>query len=241
MIKKCMLLSILLVTLLLFSTSFVSANEQEVIDFTNTFMERLNAADSEAIKTMFAPQVLIAWEEITEETYEDFKLSFDAALEMDEEEREDYWYDLLVPEDEVWKLEELLTLIKEKGYDDPETIVKMDEVIHNLILYQLIFFAALDDFFMPDEELAAEWMSQSEVGDGGYLMHQDVIFFFLDVDYLEPDDEWYEELLVEQLEDGSWFVTMVFDDEGWDEEWGPNESSMIVEKIDGTYLVTGLF
>lgn len=221
------------------AVSVTADEEQEAIDFANLFLELVNTADSDGLRELFAPEVLLAWEDIMEEDFMVFQSFFNEALTMDEEERMEHWEDLLVPEDEVWRMEELLEMIVERGLDDPETNEKMEEIIRLGTLWQLAYFAAMDDFWMVDEELAAEYIKRSSLGDNGYIFPQEIIFIFIDIDELEPEEEMYEELIVQKVND-MWHITMVFEDDDWQEEWGPNEMAFGIKNIEGSWLIVEL-
>lgn len=228
-------LVVILVLLFSFHGSVWGGEEQEVRDFADRFQDLFNAAASEELKTLFADQLLLVWDEISEYDYQVYESSFQEALEMQEEERMEHWDLLLVPEGEVWRMEEVLELIREKGFDDPATKEEFEELIRYGTLWQFAYFATMDESWQSDPVLANTYITQSSLVERGFLVPQAMVFDLLELEDLEPMDDAYDELIVNPVGE-DWHVSMLYEDE----EWGPYDISFAIRKIDGKWLLVEL-
>lgn len=225
----------LIVILLFWVVPVSTSQKQEALAFADQFQQLINAADSEALKGLFARELLLVADEIMEYEYEVFQTHFETVLEMGEEERLEYWDMLLIPEKEQWRMEEVFELVSQEGFQDPKTSAKLEEVIRYGTLWQMAYFATMDESWEIDEEMAILWIGQSSIQERGFLVPQDMVFALLDIETMEPMEDEYEEITVNQVGD-LWYISMIYHDE----EWGPHDISFAIQWIDGEWLMVEL-
>lgn len=238
MIKKISIVLIVTVGILLMTLSMVpaAANEkQEVQNFADLFLDALNKADAAAVTAMMADPILLVWEEEIQAEYEDFVELFQDAKEMTQDQRNNYWEMLFVPEDKFGQMNDMVELIAEKGLEDEETLKELDLLIRSVILWQFATFATMDYTWQADAEQAAIWINESQITDNGFIVPRDMIVNLLELEDMEEADEAYDEIIISETEKG-WLIEMFFPPD----DWGEYEIIFVVEKIDGKWLITEL-